>query len=83
MSYKYTDINTLIFTESEELNKMRGSDNRFHYFYKITNLNNGKYYYGVHSTTDLYDGYSGSGILLKTAYKKYGIENFTKNIIKS
>ena len=82
MGYKYTDINTLIFTESEELNKMRGSDNRFHYFYKITNLNNGKYYYGVHSTTDLYDGYSGSGILLKTAYKKYGIENFTKNIIK-
>ena len=33
---------------------------KYHYFYKITNLLNNKYYYGVHSTNDLNDQYMGS-----------------------
>ena len=38
----------------------------YHYFYKIKNRINGHYYYGVHSTSDIDDGYMGSGKRLKT-----------------
>ena len=48
------------------------------YFYKITNKINRKYYFGVHSTEDINDGYMGSGTVLAKAYKKYGIQNFEK-----
>ena len=55
---------------------------KFHYFYKITNLINNHFYYGIHSTDDLEDGYMGSGSRLHRAYEKYGIENFEKEILK-
>lgn len=54
----------------------------YHYFYKITNNTNGHFYYGIHSTDNLDDGYMGSGRYLRRAYKKFGIENFTKEIVK-
>ena len=49
--------------------------------YKITNKINDKIYVGVHKTTDLDDGYMGSGVHLRRAQEKYGIKNFEKEII--
>jgi hypothetical protein len=55
---------------------------KFYYLYQIRNLVNDKIYIGVHQTTDLADGYMGSGVLLRTAIGKYGEENFEKIILK-
>jgi hypothetical protein len=49
--------------------------------YKTTNKINNKIYIGKHQTTNINDDYFGSGKLLKQAVKKYGKNNFTKEII--
>lgn len=59
-----------------------GQSYKYHYFYRIVNTINGNYYYGIHSTNDLEDGYMGSGRRLKRAYKQFGKENFEKTILK-
>ncbi len=58
----------------------------YHYTYQITNLINNKIYYGVRSCACLPEEdtkYWGSGIAIKHAYKKYGNENFKKEIDKT
>ena len=46
--------------------------------YKITNLLNGKMYIGQHTTSNIDDGYMGSGKIILRALKKYGKDNFRK-----
>ena len=52
----------------------------FYTVYRTQNTANGRYYFGVHKTENLYDGYLGSGKVLKAAIRKYGERSFIKNL---
>lgn len=55
---------------------------RFHFTYKTTNLINGRYYLGMHSTNRIDDGYLGSGKRLYYELNKYGRDNFKFEILE-
>jgi hypothetical protein len=49
--------------------------------YQITNLVNKKFYVGVHQTNNIDDGYMSSSNVVNDAIKKYGKENFKKEVL--
>ena len=53
----------------------------YYTIYKTTSLINGKIYIGKHQTSKLNDNYLGSGKGIKNAVKKYGKQNFKKDIL--
>lgn len=54
----------------------------YHYIYKTTCKINGKYYIGMHSTSNLEDGYIGSGKRLWNSIRNHGRENHEIEILE-
>ena len=55
---------------------------KYNFIYKTTNIVNGKIYIGRHSTDNNTDLYLGSGVLLLEDIKKYGVDNFRREILE-
>lgn len=54
----------------------------YYFLYETTNTINNKKYRGAHATDDIDDSYLGSGKALIKAIRKYGKQNFNRQIIK-
>jgi hypothetical protein len=61
---------------------MARKQKKYHYIYKTTNVINGRYYIGMHSTDDLDDGYMGSGKRLWNSMNYHGKENHKVEILE-
>jgi len=55
---------------------------KYHFTYRTTNIINGRYYLGMHSTNRIDDGYLGSGKRLYYELNKYGRNNFKFEILE-
>jgi hypothetical protein len=55
---------------------------KYHFIYKIINVVTNCYYIGMHSTSNLNDGYLGSGRRIIRSIKKYGRNNFKLEILE-
>jgi hypothetical protein len=55
---------------------------KYHYIYKTTCTITNSYYIGMHSTSNLNDGYAGSGKILSQSINKYKIENHFIEILE-
>lgn len=60
----------------------RAQRRKYHYIYKTTCTISNKFYYGMHSTDDLNDGYLGSGKKLWNSINKHGKENHKIEILQ-
>ncbi len=61
---------------------MSRKQNNIHYIYKTTCNVTGRWYIGMHSTSNIEDGYLGSGTILRYSIRKYGKNNHTKEILE-
>ena len=61
---------------------MSRKEKKYHYIYKTTCSLTKRYYYGMHSTNNLNDGYLGSGSELSKSIKRYGREIHSKKILE-
>jgi len=61
---------------------MARKQHKFHYIYKTTCTVTGRYYVGMHSTSNLDDDYIGSGKRLWYSINKHGRENHEREILE-
>lgn len=61
---------------------MARKEKNIHYIYKTTCNVTGRWYVGMHSTSNENDGYLGSGKRLRYSIRKHGAENHTKEILE-
>ena len=61
---------------------MPRKEKSIHYLYKTTCKVTGRYYIGMHSTSNLKDGYLGSGKRLRYSIRKHGKDNHEKEILE-
>ena len=61
---------------------MARKEKTIHYIYKTTCNVTGKWYVGMHSTSNLEDGYMGSGKRLRYSIRKHGKDNHAKEILE-
>lgn len=61
---------------------MARKEHKYHFIYKTTNTKNDKYYIGMHSTSNLDDGYIGSGKRLRNSIRFHGKECHKMEILE-
>ena len=55
---------------------------KYHILYRTTNTVTGRFYIGIHSTSNLKDGYLGSGKRFRNELKKYGPKSFLFEVLE-